>query len=201
MTPRKKESKKWTKMPTDFSNQIKTVFEENFKSQLEGNKLQVDGWIYPTEILLRVGINYKGELRFHNFEVSLDHSQIKKDTIAQIHLGVDAIASLMVDFFENDGEHEMPLSWQEYPFEKQKIWLQYSSENQDLEAEANRLLGLAEGSEILNDPEDSDEEIEKMIEDLEQTVHSENSEDQEEDLDLKTPQIFKKNPKKKDHLH
>src|SRR4051812_43570728 len=102
MIPRKKESKKWTDLPKDFSSQIKTVFEQNFKTQLDGKKLLVEGRIYPSEILLRVGINRPGELRYQNFEVSLDHSKIKQDVIAQIHIAVDAIASLMVEYFENE---------------------------------------------------------------------------------------------------
>ncbi len=193
MIPRKKESKKWTSLPTEFSNQIKTVFEQNFKAHLTSKKLQVEGRIYPTEIVLRVGINAKGELRYKNFEVSLDHSKEKQDAIAQIHIGVDAIASLMVEYFENEEEHEMPFVWQEYPFEKQKIWLQYTSENPDLEAEANKLLGLTDEEAMLKETE---EELEAL------GLNQEEGSTEEEDVDMLQPQIFggaKK--KKKENLH
>lgn len=176
MNPRKKESKKWTKLPTDLLNQIKNVFEQNFKTQLEGKKLTVEGRIYPNEIVLRVGFQRKGELRFHNFEVSLDHSKEKDNAIVQIHIGVDAIASLMMDYFDNEEDHEMPLSWSEYPFEKQTIWLQYSSANSELEAEADKLLGIDDS--LLTEAEEDD------------------------DIDMSQPQIFgggKK--KKKDEMH
>jgi hypothetical protein len=196
MNPRKKESKKWTNLPTDFSNQIKTVFEQNFKPHLEGKKLQVEGRIYPTEIVLRVGINAKGELRYKNFEVSLDHSKDKQNAIAQIHIAVDAIASLMVEYFENEDEHEMPFVWQEYPFEKQKIWLQYTSENPDLEAEADRLLGIQNAEALLKETEAEMSELGLKIE--------EGSTD-EEDVDMSKPQIFgggsSGKKKKKDDLH
>jgi hypothetical protein len=178
MNPRKKESKKWTQLPADFSKQIKTVFEENFKAQLQGKKLTVEGRIYPAEIMLRVGFQEKGEIRYHNFEVSLDHSKEKQNTISQIHLGVDAIASLMADYFENQEDHEMPLAWQEYPFQNQTLWLQYTSENSDLEAEANKLLGIEKGS-LLNDAEEEDDE----------------------DIDMSQPQIFGGGKKKKDEMH
>lgn len=176
MNPRKKESKKWTKLPADLLNQIKNVFEQNFKVQLDGKKLTVEGRIYPSEIVLRVGFQKKGELRFNNFEVSLDHSKEKQNVISQIHIGVDAIASLMMDYFENEEDHEMPLSWQEYPFEKQTIWLQYTSANSELEAEADKLLGIEDS--LLGEAEEDD------------------------DIDMSQPQIFgggKK--KKKDEMH
>ncbi len=193
MNPRKKESKKWTKLPTDFSNQIKTVFEQNFKPHLEGKKLTVEGRIYPSEIVLRVGINQKGELRFNNFEVSLDHSKELQNAISQIHIGVDAIASLMVDYFENEEDHEMPLVWQEYPFEKQTIWLQYSSENSDLEAEANKLLGLSAENTLLAE---SEAEIEAL------GLTEEEGSTEDENIDMSKPQIFSGGKKKrKDELH
>ncbi|MFZ3229283.1 MAG: hypothetical protein WA160_03685 [Pseudobdellovibrio sp.] len=200
MNPRKKVSKKWTAIPSEFLAQIKTVFEENFKGHLSDKSIKVMGRIYPTEILLRIGINQKGELRYNNFEVSLDHSHSKQDTVSQIHIAVDALASLILDFFENEENHELPYVWQEQPFENQKIWLQYTSENPDLEAEANKLLGLEEGT-LLN-------EDESELDSLDEEVSTENSAEESEelydttDLDMKNPQIFKSNKKKKkDDLH
>ena len=178
MNPRKKESKKWSNLPPEFANQIKTVFEDNFSSYLTEKTIRVQGRIYPDEILLRVGIHRKGELRFHNFEVSLDHSALLQNTIPQIHLAVDAIASLMIEFFETEETHELPYLWREIPFEKQKIWVQFTTENPDLEAEANKLLGLQES--LLNEDENESDEL--------------------ENLEPPTPQMFK-SKKKKDDLH
>lgn len=202
MIPRKKQSKKWTAIPTEFLTQIKTVFEENFKAQLTDKTLKVSGRIYPTEILLRIGINRKGEIRYNNFEVSLDHSQSKQDTVGQIHIAVDALGSLLFDYFDQEEDHELPYVWQEHPFENQKIWLQYTSVNPDLEAEANKLLGVEEGTLLNEDPEiDLDEA-------LTEEPSSENSEAESDELydtselDMKNPQIFKSNKKKKkDDLH
>lgn len=202
MIPRKKQSKKWTAIPSEFLNQIKTVFEENFKGHLSDKTIKVMGRIYPTEILLRIGINRKGELRYNNFEVSLDHSQAKQDTVAQIHLAVDALGSLVFDYFENEEDHELPYVWQEHPFENQKIWLQYTSENPDLEAEANKLLGVDEGT-LLNDEPELD------LEGIEEEDSSENTAAESDELydttnlDMKNPQIFKSSgkKKKKDELH
>ena len=180
MNPRKKESKKWSNLPPEFSNQIKTVFEDNFSKYLSEKTIKVQGRIYPTEVLLRIGIHRKGELRFHNFEVSLDHSAVLQNTIPQIHLAVDAIASLMIEFFENEETHELPYLWREMPFEKQKIWVQFTTENPDLELEANKLLGITEGSLINEDQTEDDEAL--------------------ADMEPPTPQMFK-SKKKKDDLH
>lgn len=196
MKPHKKESKKWSPLPPELLKQIQAVFDENFKTHLDGKVLKVEGRIYPSEVLMRIGINRKGELRFHNFEVSVDHDSKKQNTILQIQLAVDAIASLMMDYFENNEDQEMPFVWQEYPFEKQKVWLQYSSTNPDLEAEANKLLGLAQEEALLRETE---EELEAFgIKD-------------DEEVDTTRPKIFRvptdnandtlKKRKKKEDMH
>lgn len=196
MNPRKKESKKWSAIPSELAKQIKTVFEESFSAHLEGKTLKVEGRIYPTEVLMRIGINTKGELRFQNFEVSIDHSSQKQDTIQKITLAVDAIASLMVDYFDNEETHEMPLVWHEYPFENEKLWLQFSSTNSDLEAEANKLLGVEDENSLLVEALDELEALD--IPD-------------DEEIDTSKPKIFRvptdnpldtmKKKKKKEEMH
>ena len=196
MNPRKKESKKWTGIPAELAKQIKTVFEESFSSHLTGKTLKVEGRIYPTEILMRIGINSKGELRFQNFEVSIDHSAEKQDTVQKITISVDAIASLMVDYFEKEEEHEMPFVWQEYPFEGLQLWLQYSSTNTELEAAANKLLGVEDESKLLIETKDELEALDIP---------------EDEEIDTSKPKIFRvptNNPndtlnkkKKKEDMH
>lgn len=205
MNPRKKESKKWSSLPPELATQIKIVFEENFKAPLAGKKLKVEGRIYPTEILMRIGINAQGELRYHNFEVSIDHSPDEKNTVQQIHVAVDAIASLMFEYFDNEENHEMPLVWQEYPFEKQQIWLQFSSVNSDLEAQADQLLGLSGGETLLQ--ETTEDEAQEVDVDLE--TYGQMPDDEE--IDTSKPKIFRvptdnehdslKKKKKKEDLH
>ena len=195
MNPRKKESKKWSELPPELTLQIKQVFEDNFRDNLNGAVLHVEGRIYPTEILMRIGIQKKGELRRQNFEVSVDHSAQAQNTISQIHLTIDAIASLVHEYFENNEQHELPYSWQEFPFEKQKIWLQFSSTNPDLEAEANKLLGISEEDSLLKG-EDADDEF-PILDD--------------EEIDTSRPKIFRvptdnandtlKKKKKKEEMH
>lgn len=196
MKPRKKESKKWSQLPPELSKQIKEVFEENFKAQLVGKVLNIDGRIYSTEILMRLGINTKGELRFQNFEVSVDHSSEKQNTLTQIHLAVDVIASLLFDYFENNEVHEIPFAWQEFPFEKEKVWLQSNSENADLEAQADKLLGLEPNDESMLQETEEDLEAFGLLDD--------------EAVDTTKPKIFRvptnnendtKKKKKKEDMH
>lgn len=164
MNPRKKESKKWSTIPKEFSNQIQAVFEQNFSNFLSEKIIRVQGRIYPSEILLRVGLHKKGELRYNNFEVSLDHSSIEQNTIQKIHLAVDAIGSLMIEYFEADETVDLPYLWREVPFEKEKVWFQFTTENPDLEQEANKLLGIENKSLINEDKASNGDEV---IENLE----------------------------------
>lgn len=169
MQPRLKSSKKWTAFPREYTDQILGVFRENFAEQLVGNNLVIEGRIYPEEVTLRVGLAKDGQLKQTNFEVSMDHSPKAKDTIERIHNCVDAAASMMMDFFENEEGVDFPESWKPFPFQEKTIYLQFSTENSALEAEADKLLGLDDGGllketgddaepgiELPDDPEDDD---------------------------------------------
>jgi len=207
MNPRKKESKKWSALPSELVKQIQSVFDENFAPYLQEKILKVEGRIYTSEILMRIGINSKGELRYQNFEVSIDYSATKQDTIGQITIAVDAIASLMVDYFNNEEDYEMPYVWQEYPFEGQKLWLQFSSTNSDLEAKANKLLGVESETSLLVETLEDLEDYE-IPSDIPGDIPSDIPEDQ--DIDTSKPKIFRvptNNPqdtskkKKKSEMH
>ena len=196
MFPRLKTSKKWTAFPKEYTRQIEQVFLENFSAELQNSKLIVQGRIYPAEILLRVGYLPKGRLAQNNFEVSLDFGKDKTAIMDKIHLAIDAIGSLMNEFFESDETLDLPRVWKEFEFNKTKLYLQFTSENTDLEQEANRLLGVNE-DDLMNESEEDDDEI----------LPSSDSEivDEEDDLDEddtilgSTPQMLKK--KKKPDTH
>jgi hypothetical protein len=127
MNPRLKTSKKWTAFPKEYLTQVEDVFHEGFKAQLKNAKLVVDGRIYPEEILLRVGVLEKGRLAQANFEVSMNYNHKQKDAVDRIHDCIDAAASMMADYFENDGEVEFPRTWHEYDFNNHKLYLQFTT--------------------------------------------------------------------------
>lgn len=213
MNPRLKSSKKWTGFPKEYSDQIQAVFKENFAQYLEEGELIIEGRIYTEEIVLRVGYLEKGRLAQANFEVSMNYSQDEQDAVKRIHNCVDAAASMMMEYLENDGEVDFPYTWKEFPFQGKKIYLQFSTENTSLEEQANKLLGVddeslyheeeesedalsrAEQSEELSPPRDEDDFSEEDSEGEEQDEES----DEEED---RGPRMFGgKSKKKKDDLH
>lgn len=197
MNPRTKTNTKWTELPADLKKQISTIFEQNFKKDIgETGEIHTNGRIYANEILLSVGIHKKGELRFHNFEVSIDHKNDKEKVVELIYLSVDAIASLMTEYFENNEDIELPYTWMEYPFGTEKVWLQFSTVNPNLEAEADKLLGLTEEESLLKAAElkrseDALDATEDEFDELVKHIDLEN---------MTVPTMFK-GKKKKDELH
>nr|BFD59715.1 hypothetical protein CKG001_18220 [Bdellovibrio sp. CKG001]BFD63079.1 hypothetical protein BdHM001_17600 [Bdellovibrio sp. HM001] len=158
MNPRLKSSKKWTAFPKEYSDQILGVFKENFAQYLGNAELLIEGRIYQEEIALRVGYLEEGRLAQANFEVSMNYSQEQQDAITRIHNCVDAAASMMMEYLENNGEVDFPYTWKEVPFQGKKIYLRFSTENSSLEAEANKLLGLNEDEMLHDDENEMDED-------------------------------------------
>lgn len=157
MIPRLKSSKKWTAFPKEYSKQIQTVFKENFAQYLKEGEILIEGRIYPEEILLRVGYLEKGRLAQANFEVSTSYSQEEQDTLGRINNCVDAAAGMLMDYFENDGDVDFPYTWKEFPFQGKKLFVQYTTENSSLEAQANQLLGMDENT-LYHDVDEEDED-------------------------------------------
>ncbi|KYG61169.1 hypothetical protein AZI85_09465 [Bdellovibrio bacteriovorus] len=212
MNPRLKSSKKWTAFPKEYSDQIQAVFTENFAQYLDNGDLVIEGRIYPEEILLRVGYLEKGRLAQANFEVSMNYSQDQQDAVQRIHNCVDAAASMMMEYLENDGEVDFPYTWKEFPFQGKKLYLQFTTENSSLEAEANKLLGVDDET-LYNDAEESDEDALSRAEqseelspprDDEEFSEDEDYEDDEEEDDEsedRGPRMFGGGKKKKGDLH
>ncbi|MGE0632936.1 MAG: hypothetical protein AB7O96_11045 [Pseudobdellovibrionaceae bacterium] len=165
MKPRLKTSGKWTEFPKEYIKQIQEVFSEAFADRLQNAKLIVEGRIYSKEVLLRVGFLEKGRLAQPNFECSVDYSPEKQDAVDRIYNCIDATASMMQDYFDSDGEVEFPYTWQPTDFQGQKVYLQYSTENSELEAEANKILGVADDS-LVKEHED-EPEIEEVQDSVE----------------------------------
>ncbi|WP_413578686.1 hypothetical protein ACLVWU_09170 [Bdellovibrio sp. HCB290] len=205
MNPRLKSSKKWTNFPKEYSDQIQTVFNENFAQYLDNAELIIEGRIYTEEIVLRVGYHEDGRLAQANFEVSMNYSQAQQDAITRIHNCVDAAAAMMLEYFENDGEVDFPYVWKEIPFQGKKLYVQYTTENSNLEAEANKLLGVEDDSIVYEEAESEDalaraeqsEELSPPRDDEEFEDHDEESEsDDDSDDDDKGPKMFSGNKKK-----
>jgi len=212
MQPRLKTSKKWTAFPKEYTEQIQTVFQENFSDLLGQNKLVIEGRIYPSEVLLRVGLAQPGRLSQANFEVSMDYNPNEKDAVDRIHNCIDAAASMMMDYFENDDEADLPRVWQEYPFQGKKLYLQFTTENTDLEAQANALLGEDEDSLVLEEEDNEDaldrSEVDESLshdpddedfpeDDTAEAEEADEDDDSDKDDKAKGPKMFGGGGKKK----
>lgn len=209
MNPRLKSSKKWTNFPKEYSDQIQAVFKENFAQYLDDAELIIEGRIYSEEITLRVGYHEKGRISQANFEVSMNYSQDEQDALSRIHNCVDAAASMMMEYFEQDGEVDFPYVWSEYPFQNKKLYLRFSTENSSLEAEADKLLGLADES-MVGEEEDSEdalaraeqsEELSPPRDEDEEDFEDEEPEedDSDDDSEDRGPRMFGGKGKKKVH--
>jgi len=194
MNPRMKNSKKWTAFPKDYVSQIEDVFKQNFKKHLAASKLIIEGRIYTEEILLRVGVQEKGRLTQANFEVSMNYSTKEKDAVERIHDCIDAAASMMAEYYDSNGEAEFPRTWFEYEFNKRKLFLQFSTENSDLEAQADELLGKS-FEEMVQEDKETEDALARAQEKIEAKV------DESESNEPAAPTMFGGKKKKKSSLH
>lgn len=158
MEPRLKKSTRWTAFPKDILTQIRQAFADSFKAQSKNGRFLAEGRIYPQEILLQIGYLENGRLKQNNFEISIEYVGGKDDIVKLIYLAVDVAASLMQDLFSAEDDSEFPKIWQEFELEGRKIYLQYSSANSALDAEADRLLG--EQTDSLVQGPDPEEDLE-----------------------------------------
>lgn len=70
--PRLITSTKWTEIPEEFLAKVLTVFNNQFKKEVETGEFLAEGHIYPQELVLRVGYLEAGRLKQINFEASID---------------------------------------------------------------------------------------------------------------------------------
>lgn len=158
MKPRLTTSTKWTTFPLEFSQQIEEVFKQGFQEALKNGEILVEGRIYPEEIILRVGFLEKGRLKQANFEVSMDLPPGDEKTLERIHTLMDAAGSMFTEYVEKDGDVEFPYNWTAAPFDGANVWYQYNTENSNLEALANQLLGIKESDSLVSEEDETSEE-------------------------------------------
>lgn len=147
MQPRLKTSKKWTPLPKELMQQIQSVFSQGFQQYTKGGKVEAGGRIYPEEILIRVGYRAPGALRQNNWEISLAYRKDKDNVLKLLHLAVDAIGALFEQSFTAENDHDFPRIWEQVDFEGRPLFVQYTTDNSELEAQANRLLGQDENAD------------------------------------------------------
>jgi hypothetical protein len=152
MTPRNPTSKNWTALPQEFREKAALVFAQNFKEETEHGQFFIEGRIYPSEIVMRAGFVEQGRLKQTNFEVSMEHTPSEK-AMEKLFFGIDVLGSVFETHFEHLREDEAddveyPVNWEEFDFDDEKVFLRFSTANTQIEAEANKLLGLDDGETL-----------------------------------------------------
>jgi hypothetical protein len=166
MEPRLPSSKQWSKFPAELIQQMKSVFQEGFGAQLGKANIEVEGRIYPAELLLSLGFSRPNQLKQPNFEISLGYDSKKDNVLKLMHSLFDAMGALFDQYFQSDDDSDFPRYWEEIDFEGKKLFIQYSTKNSKLEDEADLLLGQTAGH-FMNDEEDeSEEELHQIKEKL-----------------------------------
>jgi hypothetical protein len=160
MEPRLSTSRKWSPLPKELLEQIRSVFKQNFKDQIGQGTVEADGKIFPTEILVAVGFKEGSALKQSNFAISIAYKRDKDNVLKLLHLAVDAAASLFEQFFAAENDHDFPRIWEEIDFEGRKVFIRYDTTNSQLEVEANRLLGdKFDADEVVQGDWEADEEL------------------------------------------
>lgn len=179
LMPRLATSKKWTNLPLEFTEKVQIVFAEEFEPEAASGEFLVEGRIYPEEVVIRVGYLEKGRLKQVNFEASMDlpkresdsvirdESELGEDgskTMERLYICIDAVGSLLEEYFDLDADEgeelDVPYRWKAYRFEGETVYLQHSTVNSRLEAEADRLLGLGDPN-LVQDPGETDDALGK----------------------------------------
>ncbi len=142
MDPRLSTSRKWSPLPTELMKQIQSVFKQNFSAQIGRGTIVAEGKIFPEEILISVGFRAEKAMRQANWLVSIAYKKNKDNVLQLLHLAVDAAASLFEQTFSAESDKDFPRLWEEVDFEGRKIYVQFTSANSELEAEADKLLGV-----------------------------------------------------------
>lgn len=142
---------------------MKGVFEKSFAGHLgKGSRVEIQGRIYPSELLLSVGFSRPNQLKQPNFEISASYDSSKDNVLKVFHLLFDAAGALFDQYFQATEDNDFPRYWEEIDFEKRKIFVQYSTKNTDLESQADELLGKNSDA-LMQEP---DEDSETFLEDI-----------------------------------
>ena len=143
MDPRLQSSTQWSPFPIELCEQSVSVLTERFADEyvLEDAQFIVEGFIYQEEIIGRYGLQIKGQIKQHNFEISQEYDVEKDKPLELIQNSMDVVEHLWTELLEDDLEDsEMPKKWQTMPHKKRMYHFRYSTVNTKLEKEADKLL-------------------------------------------------------------
>ncbi len=161
MDARLKTSTQWSPFPEELCEQMTEVLTDRFSDEydLESAQFVVEGFIYKEEIIGRYGIRTEGQLKQHNFEISIEYNSEKEKALEVIQNSMDVVEHLFTEFLEDDMEDsELLKTWQTLPYEKKMYFYRYSTVNSALEEEADKWLSEYE-KKLVYETEDHTEEV------------------------------------------
>ncbi len=160
--PRLISSIKWSLLPVDLQSHIREAFELEYKTSLPTVKWHISGRIYPEEVVLHIGYGHSNDLKQNHFYVS---TQIKSDqkTTEIIYSLVDILHSILSENLTSNHPIELPRQWKKLtsPPCQFEVYFYYSTENFDLENQADLLLGQDDTSSLVTDTEEPQLEIQE----------------------------------------
>ncbi len=183
MQPRLKTSKISTDLPKDLLSQITEIFAETFSDHLKKSQVIAEGRIYSNEVLLRIGATQGKQLKQINFLVSIDYKQGKDQVMSLVQVGVDVLATLFDDYFSNQDDSDLPRQWTELNADGKKLYILYSTVNDKLESEADKLLGVEKNDSFVKEHEgfDEDDDDEVLLEEIKQKLGLTDKDDDEDE--------------------
>jgi hypothetical protein len=149
--PRKKSSNKKQDLPLDYTKMIREVIEAQFKAQTKGKKVVIEGFIYLEEVCLRIGFQSDTGIHQVNFEASVDYSMKQKNVLGQLNKALDGLGSLMSQYFEADGDIEVPKEWHPFELDGTPVFMKVSTDNTDLEDAAEEFLSKVGSTKTAHD--------------------------------------------------
>lgn len=180
-------SKKWTNIPRELTSQIRSVFQKTFKSEIGQGRVEADGRIYDSEIVVKVGLKPEGSaLKHSHWSVSIEYKKGKDDVVKLLNLAVDAAGSLFEQLFTAENDYDFPRVWQEVDFEGRAIFVQYTTENAELEKAADKILGLTEEDGLTGGDWENEGDDEELLDQIKQKLGVQDAEKEDENPSSKS---------------
>lgn len=162
---RKKQTKKPTQLPKDFLLSVGKLFNEQFKKERRDAEFLIYGDLYMNEVLFCASLTHPKSLAAASFYLSMDLTKDvseKPELVTEkLKVMVDIAASWFAQSFGSGGGLEAvlnalkdsPVTWEEFTWEKETLFVKINKDNHALENVADKLL---------KDAGITDEELEEM---------------------------------------
>lgn len=140
MKPRHDKAVKKNDFPPELISQIREILKKTFKKAASGREIKVRGTVYDKELLVSASYIEKGSIKSLNFIASVDMIGPQRDLMKKVDVVLDSLGSMIEQYFGSEEEIEMPREWSPFKVDKETVYLIFTTENEDLESEADKIL-------------------------------------------------------------